>query len=129
MGGTSVIPLYEMIDTICYSPGLVTKTSSHVRDAVDMKRIMTTVWICAFFPMIAGMYFCGLQANAAMETMGVSAVSGWRGDLILFLAGHDPESVWDCMVFGAVIISYLHNSFHCRRHLGGHLFYSAWPRD
>ena len=56
-------PLYEMIDTICYSPGLVTKTSSHVRDAVDMKRIMTTVWICAFFPMIAGMYFCGFQAN------------------------------------------------------------------
>ena len=95
-------PLYEMIDTICYSPGLVTKTSSHVRDAVDMKRIMTTVWICAFFPMIAGMYFCGLQANLAMETMGLSAVSGWRGDLILLLAGHDPESVWDCMVFGAV---------------------------
>ena len=95
-------PLYEMVDTICYSPGLVTKTSSHVRDAVDMKRIMTTVWICAFFPMIAGMYFCGLQANVAMENMGLSVVSGWRGDLILLLAGHDPESVWDCMVFGAV---------------------------
>ena len=77
--------LYEMIDTICYSPGHVTKTSSHVRDAVDMKRIMTTVWICAFFPMIAGMYFCGLQANIAMETMEVSAVPGWRGDMINFL--------------------------------------------
>ena len=101
MGGTSgyILVRDDRHDLLFTRP--CNKTSSHVRDAVDMKRIMTTVWICAFFPMIAGMYFCGLQANAAMDH-GCSAVSGWRGDLILFLAGHDPESVWDCMVFGAV---------------------------
>jgi len=95
-------PLYEMIDTIFYSPGIVTKTGSHVRDSVDMKRIMTTVWICAFFPMFAGMYYCGLQANTAMVAMGISGLEGWRGDLLGLVAGHDPEDVWDCLVYGAV---------------------------
>lgn len=94
--------LYEMVDTILYSPGHVTKTGSHVRDAVDMKRVMTTVWWCAFFPMIAGMYYCGLQANIAMDNMGVEGLGGWRGFLLELVAGYDANSVWDCLVYGAV---------------------------
>ena len=47
--------LYEAVDTILYSPGKVTAGASHVRDAVEVKRVMTTVWLCAFFPMFAGM--------------------------------------------------------------------------
>ena len=99
--------VYEMVDTILYSPGLVTKTGSHVRDAVDMKRVMTTVWLCAFFPMFAGMYYCGLQANLAMDSpelnrLGVEALGGWRGFLLEIVAGYDADSVWDCFVYGAV---------------------------
>ena len=30
--------VYEMVDTIFYTPGKVTVGQSHVRDAVDMKR-------------------------------------------------------------------------------------------
>ena len=52
--------LYEAVDTIFYTPGKVTVGGSHVRDAVDLKRIMITVWLCAFFPMFAGMYHTGL---------------------------------------------------------------------
>jgi len=99
--------VYEMVDTIFYSPGHVTKTGSHVRDAVDMKRVMTTVWWCAFFPMIAGMYYCGLQANIAMDNLsqlngGVEGLGGWRGFLLELVAGYDANSVWDCLVYGAV---------------------------
>jgi Na+-transporting NADH:ubiquinone oxidoreductase subunit B len=94
--------VYEMVDTIFYSPGHVTKTSSHVRDAVDMKRVMTTVWWCAFFPMLAGIYYTGLQANLAMDAMGVASLDGWRGNLLELVAGYDSESVWDCLVYGAV---------------------------
>ncbi len=94
--------VYEMVDTIFYSPGLVTKTSSHVRDAVDMKRVMSMVWICAFFPMFAGMYYTGLQANVAMDAMGVENLEGWRGFLLELVAGYDANSIWDCMVYGAV---------------------------
>ena len=94
--------LYEMVDTIFYSPGLVTRTGSHVRDAVDMKRVMSTVWIAAFFPMFAGMYWTGYQANLAMDQMGVEALDGWRGAIVTAIAGYDVNSVWDCMVYGAV---------------------------
>ncbi|MFT7221477.1 MAG: Na+-transporting NADH:ubiquinone oxidoreductase subunit B [Candidatus Azotimanducaceae bacterium] len=94
--------LYEMVDTIFYSPGYVTKTGSHVRDAVDMKRVMTTVWWCAFFPMFAGMYYTGLQANLAMDDMGLESLAGWRGSLLELVAGYDATSVWDCLVYGAV---------------------------
>jgi len=94
--------VYEMVDTIFYSPGHVTKTSSHVRDAVDMKRVMTTVWWCAFFPMFAGMYYAGLQANLAMEAMGVESLEGWRGVLLELVAGYDADSIWDCVVYGAM---------------------------
>jgi Na+-transporting NADH:ubiquinone oxidoreductase subunit B len=94
--------VYEMVDTIFYSPGHVTQTSSHVRDAVDMKRVMTTVWWCAFFPMFAGMYYAGLQANLAMDAMGVGSLEGWRGVLLELVAGYDADRIWDCMVYGAV---------------------------
>lgn len=94
--------LYEMVDTILYSPGKVTKTGSHVRDAVDMKRVMTTVWWCAFFPMVAGMYYTGLQANLAMDAMGIESLEGWRGWILELVAGYDANSVWDCLVYGAV---------------------------
>ena len=94
--------VYEMVDTIFYSPGHVTKTSAHVRDAVDMKRVMTTVWWCAFFPMLAGMYHTGQQANLAMDAMGVESLEGWRGVLLELVAGYDADSIWDCVVYGAM---------------------------
>ncbi|HUG19616.1 MAG TPA: NADH:ubiquinone reductase (Na(+)-transporting) subunit B, partial [Planctomycetaceae bacterium] len=42
-------PLYEGIDTFLYSPDEVTKGASHVRDGIDLKRMMTTV-IVALIP-------------------------------------------------------------------------------
>ncbi|MCH8258382.1 MAG: NADH:ubiquinone reductase (Na(+)-transporting) subunit B [Proteobacteria bacterium] len=94
--------LYEMVDTILYTPGEVTVGASHVRDAVDLKRVMTTVWWCAFFPMFAGMYFVGLQANLAMDQMGIESLGGWRGWIVELIAGYDANNWWDCLVYGAV---------------------------
>ena len=94
--------LYEAADTIFYTPGKVTTSASHVRDAVDLKRIMITVWLCAFFPMFAGMYHTGLQANLAMDQMGIEALSGWRGWLLELVAAYDAGNWWDCMIYGAV---------------------------
>ena len=36
--------LYEAVDTIFLLSGSTTKTTAHVRDGVDLKRIMITVW-------------------------------------------------------------------------------------
>ncbi|MDF1644313.1 MAG: NADH:ubiquinone reductase (Na(+)-transporting) subunit B [Pseudomonadales bacterium] len=94
-------PLYEAVDTIFYTPPSVTKSGSHVRDGIDLKRIMITVWIAAFPPMLFGMYNLGYQANTGMITAGLTEVAGWRGGLISLFAGYDPTSIWDCFWHGA----------------------------
>ncbi|MCB1693620.1 MAG: NADH:ubiquinone reductase (Na(+)-transporting) subunit B [Pseudomonadales bacterium] len=93
--------VYEAVDTIFYTPGKVTLGASHVRDAVDLKRVMTTVWLCAFVPMFAGMYFTGHQANLAMDQMGIESLAGWRGWIVELVAGYDANNWWDCLIYGA----------------------------
>ncbi|MFN3238611.1 MAG: NADH:ubiquinone reductase (Na(+)-transporting) subunit B [Pseudomonadales bacterium] len=94
--------IYEAVDTIFYTPGKVTSGASHVRDSVEVKRIMTTVWLCAFLPMFAGMYVVGSNALGAMDQMGIEALGGWRGAILELLAGYDADNWWHCMIYGAV---------------------------
>jgi len=94
--------IYEAVDTIFYTPGKVTAGASHVRDALEVKRVMTTVWLCAFFPMFAGMYFVGFNALEAMGSVGVESIGGWRGWIFELLAVYDSTSWWNCLIYGAV---------------------------
>lgn len=94
--------LYEAVDTIFYSPGSVTKTNSHVRDGVDLKRIMITVWFCTFPAMFFGMYNVGLQANTYLAANDLAMSADWHSTIIAMLAGNDPGSIWDNMIYGAV---------------------------
>lgn len=95
--------LYEAVDTGLYRPNSVTKTTAHVRDGVDLKRIMITVWMCAFPAMFFGMWNVGYQANLVFaDNPGLlAAQDGWRIALTSTLAGFDPGSVWDNMIQGA----------------------------
>ena len=92
-------PLYEAVDTIFYTPAYVTRSSAHVRDGINLKRIMITVWLATFPAMLFGMYNLGHQANEIYAATG-GTVDGWRGALIGLLAGYDPGSVWDCFLQG-----------------------------
>lgn len=93
--------LYEAVDTIFYAPPDVTKGTAHVRDGIDLKRIMITVWLCTFPAMFFGMYNAGLQANLAIGD-GFSALGGWREAVTMMLAGsHEPGSIWANFVLGA----------------------------
>lgn len=93
--------LYEAADTIFYTPGHVTKTAAHVRDAVDLKRMMILVWMCTFPAILFGLYNVGLQANTAIEG-GLSATEGWRTSLAGALTSFDPTSAWDNIIHGAM---------------------------
>ena len=58
--------LWEMHDTILYTPGGVTKGPSHVRDGLDLKRMMITV-VVALLPLcLWSCYNTGFQAFAAI---------------------------------------------------------------
>ena len=93
--------VYEAVDTFFYKPGRVTGGSSHVRDALDLKRIMITVWAATFPAMLVGMFMIGKNANEAMAAYGVASMEGWRGALVGALGGHDAASVWDNLLLGA----------------------------
>lgn len=91
--------LYEMVDTLLYSPPNRTTNSPHVRDALDLKRVMGYVWLATFPVMFMACYNTGLQANLALQSMGLEQAVGWRGS-IQSLFGFDPNSFFDNFFHG-----------------------------
>lgn len=91
--------LYEMVDTLLYSPPNRTTSSPHVRDALDLKRVMGYVWLATFPVMFMACYNTGLQANLALQSMGLEQAVGWRGS-IQSLFGFDPNSFFDNFFHG-----------------------------
>jgi Na+-transporting NADH:ubiquinone oxidoreductase subunit B len=94
-------PLFEAIDTLLYKPKSTTKNSSHVRDNIDLKRVMITVWLATFPAMFFGMWNIGFQANSIMADIGMTSQDGIRGAIIGLLAGYDATSIWNNMIHGA----------------------------
>jgi Na+-transporting NADH:ubiquinone oxidoreductase subunit B len=96
-------PLYEAADTFLFTSGKVTKKASHVRDAMDLKRVM--VWVVyALIPCVyMALYNTGLQANLALEKLGAPSVEGWRGDILLLLGtGTSPDSIIANVIHGSL---------------------------
>lgn len=60
-------PLYEAAATLFYTQGNVTHGASHVRDVIDLKRIMILVWLSVFPAMLWGIYNVGNQAIPALH--------------------------------------------------------------
>ena len=93
--------IYEMFDTFLFSPSSVTHTGSHVRDGIDLKRIMITVWLCTFPAMFFGMYNVGAQALAFMAENNITPEGDWRFFFTDILISYNPSSLWDCIIYGA----------------------------
>jgi Na+-transporting NADH:ubiquinone oxidoreductase subunit B len=94
--------LYEAVDTIFYAPGTTTKSTAHVRDGIDLKRIMITVWFCTFPAIFFGAFFLGQNASEAIAA-GAIAPDGLRGAFIEGLAGSEywkNPSIWSNLVYG-----------------------------
>jgi Na+-transporting NADH:ubiquinone oxidoreductase subunit B len=96
-------PLWEAVDTFFYSPASVTKTAAHVRDAIDLKRIMMTVVIATLPCVLMAMFNTGLQANLAIDPAKAASLEGWRHDVIRWLGtGYSPRSAIANVVHGAL---------------------------
>ena len=96
-------PVYEALDTFLYTPGEVTSGASHVRDGIDLKRMMITV-VAALVPCILmALFNTGYQANLALQEMGLTETVGWRAALIAWLGvGYDPQDLIANGVHGAL---------------------------
>ncbi|MBC8946896.1 MULTISPECIES: NADH:ubiquinone reductase (Na(+)-transporting) subunit B [Xenorhabdus] len=102
-------PLYEAVSTVFYTPGTVTKGTAHVRDAIDLKRMMILVWMSVFPAMFWGMYNVGNQAIPALthlyngEALQQVLASDWHYILAQYLgASLTPDAGWGSkMLLGA----------------------------
>lgn len=93
--------LYEAIDTFLYTPGEVTKGASHVRDGIDLKRIMITVAMALTPCILMACYNTGYQANLALAKLGLTETAGWRGVVIAATGlGFDPSNILANMLHG-----------------------------
>ena len=95
-------PLFEATDTFLYTTDEVTTVEPHVRDSMDLKRIMTVV-VYALTPcVVMAMWNTGHQANTAMQAMNMAAAPGWRGAVLSALVGYDPGSILANIIHGAL---------------------------
>lgn len=89
-------PLLEAIDTFLYTPGSVTKKAPHVRDAIDLKRVMILVVIALIPCIVVSIYVTGYQ---------------------ILLAKGEPLDLWQCVKLGLnkilpiIIVSYAVGGF------------------
>jgi len=96
-------PLYEAADTFFYSPAAVAGGGVHLRDALDLKRMMMLVVIATLPCVFMAMYNTGLQANLALDPARVATLAGWRHAVMRALGiGYSPSSVTDCIAHGAL---------------------------
>ena len=58
-------PLFDAQDTFMFTPPETTHSGSHVRDAVDLKRVMITVVLALFPCILMGIWNAGMNYNTA----------------------------------------------------------------
>jgi len=95
--------LFEATATFFYTPGYVTKGITHVRDNLDLKRMMIIVWLATFPAMFYGMYNTGFQANEAIIG-GYAALDDWRVAILnmLGVTMGSGANLFDNLLFGAM---------------------------
>jgi Na+-transporting NADH:ubiquinone oxidoreductase subunit B len=95
-------PLFEAADTFVFSPGKVTRGLTHVRDAIDLKRVMIVVVVALLPAVFMAMYNTGLQAHRAIGA-GAAPLANWQTAAMEALGlPFDPTSLWACVVHGAL---------------------------
>ncbi len=96
--------LYEAAATVFYTPGKVTKSTTHVKDSIDLKRIMILVWMATFPAMFYGMYNIGAQAHDAILAGAGALPDIWQANLFSALGGelgNDAVGWLGKMIYGA----------------------------
>ncbi len=94
--------IYEMVDTLLYTPSSVTGNNGpHIRDGIDLKRMMTFVVLATIPCIIMALYNTGHQANMAVAAMGLDQPEGWRGSLLAAMGvGFATNNIIACLLHG-----------------------------
>ncbi len=94
--------LWEAQDTFLYTPGKVTSGPAHVRDGLDLKRMMITVVYALIPAILMALYNTGYQAHLAISR-GAEPLDRWQTAAMEAMGlAFDPASIFSCMVHGAL---------------------------
>ncbi|HFQ80300.1 MAG TPA: NADH:ubiquinone reductase (Na(+)-transporting) subunit B [Desulfobacterales bacterium] len=96
-------PLFEAADSFVMGSNRRTSAAPHIRDGMDLKRIMVLV-VTALLPCVfMALWNTGYQANSALFNLGISTPPGWRGALMSGIGiGCDPQSFWSNIIHGGL---------------------------
>jgi Na+-transporting NADH:ubiquinone oxidoreductase subunit B len=98
-----LFPLYEAIDTFVFSPATSTNTNSHVRDALDLKRMMLWVVIALVPAVLMALYNTGYQANLAIAKLTSFEMTNWQQSVIVALGmDFNPDNLLSNVLHGAL---------------------------
>jgi Na+-transporting NADH:ubiquinone oxidoreductase subunit B len=100
-------PVWEAHDTLLFTPGLVTKAASHIRDALDQKRMMITVVVALLPCFLMAMFNTGYQANVATAA-GALPLADWHTDIYQLL-GFNYATLESVQLNGSVRLFSLSN--------------------
>ncbi len=93
--------IYEMVDTLLYTPKTVTQFAPHVRVSLDLKRAMTYVVLATIPCVLWGLWNTGIQANLALAELSLDGIGGWHGWILeTFGIGYDPYNPLACFIHG-----------------------------
>ncbi len=94
-------PIYDVFENLFYSSDKRTFGSVHIRDSIDLQKVMVVVWMATFPAMFYGMYNLGYQSLSAFEQIGSIDKNDWHFFFIDLLCNYNPKSILDCIWFGA----------------------------
>ena len=94
-------PIYDAIENFIFSSTNKTTNPIHVRDSIDIQRIMVIVWLAAFPAMFFGMYNVGSQTLDYLSLVGSSNTNDWH-HVLINLVGYSSDSFLTKMWVGAI---------------------------
>ena len=103
---------YEAFHTFAFTPKTVTRTGSHIRDAVDMKRSIIIVVIALIPALLFGMWNIGYQHYESVNALMRDCVSGDASATQTFTQLHNYTFL-QCFWFGflrmlpLIVVSYV----------------------
>ena len=93
--------IWEAQDTILFTPGTVTGGPSHVRDGLDLKRMMVTVVVALACCIYMAMYNTGYQANLTVAR-GALPLETWQTAAVEVLGVGFGLDLLACLIHGAL---------------------------
>ncbi|MDP6570173.1 MAG: NADH:ubiquinone reductase (Na(+)-transporting) subunit B [Candidatus Marinimicrobia bacterium] len=89
-------PLYEMADTFLFTPSDKTKNGPHVRDAIDIKRVMSFVVIAMLPALLFGIYNIGRQIDSSGDIF-TTFLAGLPVVLPIILVSYTVGGFWEML--------------------------------